>query len=899
MVSKTRRRTKAMFEQIKNVLYGKDINLRERIFRMIILVAGIVTVIGIVECIILRRMQVMFIPLGTILVFVAISYILTSKFNRTDIAAVVLGFVLVVIVFPEMFLLNGGLEGGAPVWFVLGLLYIFLMFSGLKLKLFLAMSFVADAAAYTIGYIYYDYLANVSNRAAGFIDSMFSVIAVGTAVGVIVRFQMKLYNSEREVVIQQNEELEKLNNSQNAFFANMSHEIRTPINTIIGLNEMILRENKDPDTREYARNIGIAGKMLLSLVNDILDLSRMELKRLEIIPVEYNTAEMFLDLRDIINVRMKEKNLQFIVDLDESLPRVMFGDERRIKQVILNLLTNAVKYTNEGSITLTVRGEQERDNNITLRISVKDTGIGIRKEDMQYLYDVFKRIDEKKNRKIEGSGLGLSISRQLLELMGGDISVDSIYTKGSTFTATVSQRIVDHSPIGNVLTNDSNEGRNEEYRQLFEAPEARILVVDDNTVNAMVVGKLLGATKVQIDVAHSGEECLEKTMNRYYHVILMDYMMPGMDGAETLKSLRSQENGMCRESAVIVLSANNLSEAKELCKNYDFDGYLEKPIQGETLEKEILKFLPDDIIEYRKEKADNTSGKDAAPAFRQRRKKVCVTTDCVCDFPDELLKKYDIGVMYLYIRTEQGRFADTREIDSDNLPNYINENGCTAKADSVSVEEYEQFFAETLTHADEVIHVSMAENSGKSYKIAVAAANGFDHVHVIDSGQISGGEGLVAIYAAKLAQEGRSCVEICEAVNSMKSHVASKYFAVGADLFYKNGYTTAVMAKLCKTLNLHPLLGMKQSRIMIMGLEGGDINKSIRRYIRKHLRHKKKINTDVVVITHVGCSVKQQQFIKAEVKKCVQFDMVVVQKASLSNACNVGLGTVGIAYYKN
>jgi DegV family protein with EDD domain len=866
---------------------------------MIILVAGIVTIIGILECIILNNIKVMFVPLVTILIFVSLACVLTYKFKRTDIASVVFGFVLVAIVFPEMFLINGGLESGSSVWFVLGMLYIFLMYSGWKLGVFLALSVVADASAYWIGYHYSDYIITMPNRASGFVDSLFSVIAVGTAVGLIVRFQIKLYNAERDVVIAQNEELEKLNNSQNTFFANMSHEIRTPINTIIGLNEMILRENKDSDTREYARNIGIAGKMLLSLVNDILDLSRMELKKLEIIPVEYNTADMFLELRDIINVRMQEKNLQFIVDIDENLPRVLYGDERRIKQVILNLLTNAVKYTQEGSVTLTVRGERAEDNKIILRVSVQDTGIGIRKEDLKYLYDVFKRIDEKNNRRIEGSGLGLSISRQLLELMGGSISVDSIYTKGSTFTATLEQKIVNSEPVGNISQNDSYINENEEYRPSFEAPEARILVVDDNAVNAMVVGKLLGATKVQVDVAQSGEECLEKTQNKFYHVIFMDYMMPGMDGVETLKKLRKQENGMCRESAVVVLSANSLSEAKQLCKSYDFDSCLEKPVQGELLEKEILKFLPDDIVEYRLDRKETAAGNDAAMLFRQRRRKVCITTDCVCDFPEELLKKYDIDVMYLYIRTEQGRFADTREIDSDNLSHYISENNCTAKADSVSVEEYEQFFADALTRADEVIHVSMAENSGKSYGIAVAAANGFDHVHIIDSGQISGGEGLVAIYAAKLAQEGMSCSKICDAVNDMKSHVASRYFAVGADMFYRNGYTSAVSAKMCRTFNLHPILGMKQSRIRIIGFESGDINKSIRRYIRKLLRSKKKINRDVVVITHVGCSVKQQQFIKAEIKKCVAFDRVVIQKASLSNACNVGIGTVGIAYYKN
>jgi DegV family protein with EDD domain len=887
-----------MTEWIKNLIYGKDVTLRERIFRMVILVADIVTFIGIAECILLRNISIMIIPLGTLLVFMGIACLLTFKFNKINIAAVVVAFVLVCVVFPEMFLINGGLQGGAPIWFVLGILYVYLMFSGRKLAVFMALTLAVDAFTYWLGYHFKDYVIPMSSTSSSYLDSFFSVAAVGISVGAIVRFQMKMYNAEREVVISQKEELEKLNNSQNTFFANMSHEIRTPINTIIGLNEMILRESKEPEIREYAGNVSIAGKMLLSLVNDILDLSRMEMKRLEILPVEYSTAELFGELRDIIQVRMQEKKLKFIMEIDENLPSVLYGDSRRIKQVLLNLLTNAVKYTNEGSVTMTVRCEFMEDDRMMLRVSVQDTGIGIRKEDMKYLYDVFKRIDEKGNSRIEGSGLGLSISRQLLELMGGEISVDSIYTKGSTFTISLEQKVVVRKAVGSI-NEAENAGADTEYRQSFEAPEARILIVDDNSMNGVVASKLLGATKVQIDIAESGEECLAKTLNKFYHVILMDYMMPGMDGAETLKELRRQENGMCRESAVVVMSANSMSEAMELCRNYDFDGCLEKPIQGELLEREILKFLPEDIVEYMRVDGNSGTISDTPVVFKRRRRRVCVTTDCVCDLPEELLKKYDIRVMYLYIRTEHGRFADTREINSDNLSQYITENDCTAKAVSVSVEEYEQFFAEALTHADEIIHVSMAENSGKSYGIAVAAAKGFDHVHIIDSGHISGGEGLVAIYAAKLAQDGLGCSEICDKVNEMKNHVSSGYFAHNADMFCRNGYTNRFVAKICKVCGLHPILGMKNSRIRIVGVDSGETYKSMRRYIRNQLRRKKKINSDIVIITHVGCTVKQQQYIKNEIRKCVQFDRVIVQKSSLSNACNAGLGTVGIAYYRN
>ncbi|MCM1045664.1 MAG: DegV family EDD domain-containing protein [Candidatus Gastranaerophilales bacterium] len=888
-----------MWEKISLHLFGRNLDLRERIFRMIIAVGAMVALAGILECIILMDIGIILVPLSILLLVMFVALIFTFKYNKVNVAAVVVGLLIIMVVFPEMFFLSGGLDGGGTVWFVLGLFYVFLMFTGWKMKFFLGLAILVDVSVYAVGYFYPEYITPMADRTASYLDSLFAVIAVGIAGGAIMKFQMRFYEVEREIAEQQQEELKKASKSQSNFFASMSHEIRTPINTIIGLNEMILRESREKNTREYAEDIQVASKMLLSLVNDILDMSRMEMQRMEIIPVEYRLADMCQELVDIIQVRAREKSLEFRLDVDPNLPSGLMGDERRIKQVVLNLLTNAVKYTKEGSVALSFYGEMTAQDKVRMSITVRDTGIGIRKEDLQYLYQAFQRIEERENRKIEGSGLGLSISKQLVDLMGGEITVDSIYTKGSVFTVTLEQEVIDPQPVGALKILDRNDrGAETFYRQSFEAPEARILIVDDNEMNSLVVKKLLEATKVQIDVANSGEECLEKTGKKYYHVILMDYMMPQMNGVETLERLRRQENGLCRESAVIVLTANTMADARKLCEDHDFDGHLEKPIQGSRMEAAILRFLPTEILEYQ-ERDDVSAGaeSDMQGSSHRKRKRVCVTTDCTSDIPDEFLEKYGIQVMYLYIETGKGRFADTREIDSDSLSQYLLQDEHVTSS-AVSVNEYEQFFADMLIQADNVVHISMAANVGNSYQTAMKAAKGFDHVHVIDSGQISGGAGLVTLYAARMAQRGQKVEEICEEVEHMKKNVATKFFLPKSDIFCQNGYMGRVAGGVCGLFGLRPILGMKQSRFDIVGFDFGGLENGWKRYIKWHLFPKRSVNTDVVLITHVGCTVRQLEFIKAELAKRITFDRVIVQKASFSNACNVGMGTIGISYYK-
>ena len=884
---------------MKKVIFGREVELRERLFRMILLVGLIVSGIAIFECIFFMNNPQSVYFLSFAFITMSISLYATLKYGKYEIAAIVVGIVIIVFAFPWVFFTCGGTDSGAMVWFSLELVYVYVMFSGKKLVLFTALCAIMDCITFGVAYYHPEYIIPLENAQMVYLDALFSVLAVGIAIGGILKYQIKIFGQERAVVLSQKDEIEKMSNSKNTFFANMSHEIRTPINTIVGLNEMILRKNLEGETQEYARNIQIASKMLLNLVNDILDLSQIEMKKMEIVPVEYQTKSMFEELIDMIQVRMKEKKLDLYIEIDQNLPSTLFGDEKRIKQILLNILTNAIKYTEKGSVTLSAYAEKIEEDKVSLKISVADTGIGIRKEDLEYLYDIFKRIDKEKNARIEGSGLGLSITKQLLDLMGGEITVDSIYTKGSTFTILLEQNVVDETPIGDIDFQTKQEFDLYQYKPTFEAPEGRILIVDDTPMNLLVEEQLLQDTKLQIDVAQSGAECLKKTKQKYYHVILLDNLMAEMTGPETLKELRRQENGLCRESSVLLLTASSSSEAKRICEENGFDDYLEKPIIGKQLEEQVFKFLPKDIIETHLDEQETDHHElEVKKAYSKKRKNVYITTDCVCDLPEEYLELYDIKIMYFYIKTEKGRFADTREIDSDNLSQYLSSSHSTAFTTTVSVEEYEAFFAEALTQAEHVIHISVARQAGKSYDIAIEAAKGFDHVHVIDSGHISCGMGMIALYAAKLAKDRCDKTAILEALENCKGMLETRFIMSNINVFYQNGYTDAVTAKLCNSFQFHPVLKMLQSKPVVVGVHSGNLENAWRRFIHFHLRKKRKISTEVIFITHVGCNVKQIEFIKEEVLKCVAFEKVIVQKASFSTACNSGQLTIGFAYYK-
>lgn len=390
------------------------------------------------------------------------------------------------------------------------------------------------------------------------------------------------------------QEAEAANMAKSSFLANMSHEIRTPINAILGMNEMILREEKDPAIRGYAGNIQASGNSLLSIVSDVLDISKIESGKLEIIPVDYEVNSLISDCCNMAAGRAKAKELELLVECADNVPMKLCGDETHIRQIIMNLLTNAVKYTEKGTVKLIVSG-RFTDGGFVLKVDVSDTGIGIAEENLPQLFTQFQRFDLQRNRNIKGTGLGLSIVKRLCDLMSGTITARSVLGSGSTFTVELPQKVVDSTPCGGVNLNYS-AGAEHEYHHSFEAPEAKILAVDDLPVNLLVIANLLKETRIKIDTAGSGRECLDKCSQQKYDLILMDHMMPEMDGVQTFEKLHGDKSSPNFETPVIMLTANALAGMREQYMDVGFADYVSKPVRGAKLEEAIRRNLPESLI---------------------------------------------------------------------------------------------------------------------------------------------------------------------------------------------------------------------------------------------------------------------------------------------------------------
>lgn len=416
------------------------------------------------------------------------------------------------------------------------------------------------------------------------------------------------------VIEEKNQELEQANKAQVAFISNMSHEIRTPINAVLGMDEMIIRETSEEEIREYAYNIKNAGKTLLGIINDILDFTKIEAGKMDIIPQEYALSSVINDLMNMIEGRVRDKGLEFQLNMNPEIPHILYGDDVRIRQIILNILTNAVKYTEKGTITFSLDYEKFDEENILLAVAVRDTGIGMKQEEMDKLSRPFERLDEKRNRTIEGTGLGMSIVTKLLMQMDSRLEVESVYGEGSVFSFKLKQKVVNWEAVGD-LERRYEENKNEikEDKAQFHSSRARVLVVDDTLVNLTVVKGLLKRTGVQVDMAESGRECLEMCQNKEYHVILLDHRMPEMDGIEVMHHLQETE-GPNQHTPVIALTANAVSGAYETYIKEGFCDFLSKPVSGNKLERMLLKYLPEEILDTQEDlmtQIDKTAGEKA------------------------------------------------------------------------------------------------------------------------------------------------------------------------------------------------------------------------------------------------------------------------------------------------
>ena len=881
-----------MIKKWLDIITDHSIGLRERMFRI---VTG-VCMIAITFTLPMGRNLWNILMLVTSLAAMAGIVKVSIRKKRVHTGATIIA-VLLLTLFPVTFFSAGGFYSGVPEWFVLCFIYVCITLQGRRRAVFFGLCTVETMLCYGIAF-YFPEIAVQDFPHNALLDSAFSMIMVGLLTSVLLMFLNRMYEEENALTQRQKKEIEELNRAENNFFSSMSHEIRTPINTIIGLNEIILREDISDEVAENARNIQGASKMLLSLINDILDISKIKSGKMEIVNVSYETGALFSEIVNMIWIKTKEKGLEFKLHVDSSIPSMLCGDEVRIKQILINLLNNAVKYTSEGSVTLSVRCERQGVNRVRVWYSVEDTGMGVKKENIPYIFNAFRRVDAEKNRYIEGTGLGLSIVQQLVELMGGEISVNSVYTKGSTFIVSLEQDIIDEKALGTfTLASRARAHDGEPYRQSFEAPDAHILVVDDNDMNLMVVTKLLLETKIQIDTASSGAECLRLTQNHHYDCILMDHMMPEMDGIECLHALRVQPTGLCQDVPVIALTANAGSDNQLLYRKEGFSGYLAKPVSGALLEAAVLSILPKGLVRLNEAAGQADIEKDILIFEQSQRRSVLVTTDSVCDLPPSLLKEFSIAVCPYYVCTDEGRFLDGQEMNPDELLMHI-AGGRTGYSQPPDVEDYERFFAGQLTEAQNVIHITMAKHVSDGYQNALEAAKSFENVTVIDSGHLSSSMGLTVLCAAHMAEHHATKAEIVEYVKRMEHFISSAFIINSTHMMCQSGRISKRIQVLCDALLLHPVLALKKSRMVVRHMEMGSFNHVAKKYIRRTLQDTRNIDRRILFITYSGMNEKRLQYIQNLVQQYCPFERIYLQKASSAIASNCGPGSFGLLFLR-
>jgi DegV family protein with EDD domain len=558
-------------------------------------------------------------------------------------------------------------------------------------------------------------------------------------------------------------------------------------------------------------------------------------------------------------------------------------------------MDNAINYAGKGT-TIEVSAEQQPD---CWHFTFKDNGIGIPAKHLPRIFERFYRIDKGRSREMGGTGLGLSIVKQFVDLMGGKITVNSVYTKGTTFIIEIPQKIIVDEPVGEFDVLSRKRASEEHiYVQSFEAPDAKVLVVDDTAANLMVVSKLLRDTRINLELVSSGKEALDKTLENFYHVILMDHKMPGMDGIECMHAIRAQVGGQCQDSKIIALTANAGSDTKEMYFREGFDGYLMKPVTGEELENTVYHALPKNIVTVTGTAQELAEESTAWVREHKKKKRIKVTTDSVADIPAEFLEQYDIAMIPHMVKTSHGLFKDGLEIETSGLISYMEGSDESVETLAPSVEEYSNFFSKQLDEANNVIHISISSrilNSG--YTAAKKAAADFGNVTVIDSGHLSSSQGLMAVVAARFADEGKDVESISVGLETLKKRVHTSFIVESLDYLVRQKYVSEQGGYLADAFMAHPVLVLKKGKMVLSRFYFGSRERAWKKYIAAIFRVSGSIDHRFMFITYAGMTTRDLERVRELVEEKMKFDKIFIQKASPAIAASCGPGTFGLLFF--
>lgn len=588
---------------LKGILFPKDADIRILAFNILAISGMIVSlVVAIYSFCAGAGLDTVAIELaGVIFSIIMIWY--TMRTGKYQLAMIITIFVVFIGIFTGIFFTDGGYEGGAPEFFVFSIVFTAFLLEGAVAVIMVIIEILWYAAICVYAYINPQAVDHFSDEKGIMIDIVVCFIMASIALAITMYFQVRLYQKKQAELNAAREEADTANRAKSEFIAKMSHDIRTPLNTAMAMNQLIMQNAKSEDIMGWASDSEASCTLLLGLINDMLDISKIESGKLDIHKSDYSLAEMIKKLKMEWGLEAEKKGLELIFDIDKEAPAVLCGGFDALFKILSNLLSNAIKYTNKGYIRFTLEANKEADDEVSLKYTIEDTGIGIPKEYLDTIFLPFDRGYQTILKGTDGSGLGLAIVKELSELMSAKVSCESELEKGSVFVLEIKQTVIDDAPVGEIDYSSSNEQSVE--KEDFIVNNARILVVDDNFFNRKVLRVLLEPYMIHIDDVESGKEALEMIEIKDYNLVFMDYRMPNMNGEETLRAIRDEYPDW--DVPVVALTADAMTGTKEKLLAAGFDDFLTKPVNISQLKDVIVKFLEDKIRYFETDAYDGDS----------------------------------------------------------------------------------------------------------------------------------------------------------------------------------------------------------------------------------------------------------------------------------------------------